>query len=160
MEKLRDRGAILETLAKPGTGWRQKIYLEGSVPDDPVHLESPSRRLDFPILNGNPSPNPSQAYYSTDSPRPGYVAFNESYTPGWHAWVDGQPKPILRAYGLFMAVAVGTGEHKVYFHYEPASFRFGLFVSLLVLSAMILGWVKPAIPNGPRGRTSTHKPQD
>ena len=64
------------------------------------------------------------------------MVFDESYAPGWHAWVDGKPRPILRAYGLFMAVAAGPGLHRVDFHYEPATFRLGLFLSLSALAAL------------------------
>jgi hypothetical protein len=70
------------------------------------------------------SPNASQ-----------YFILDECYAPGWHAWVDGQPTPVLRAEGFLMAVALGpNGSHEVSFQYSPISFRLGLFVTLIALA--------------------------
>lgn len=66
--------------------------------------------------------------------KPGYVIFNDSYAPGWHAWVDGNPRPVFRADGLFMAVPLSeNGLHQIDFRYEPTSFRLGLFLTMLSL---------------------------
>ena len=88
--------------------------------------------------------SPCEAQFKVESSRKGYLVFDETFSPGWHAWVDGQPKPIYRAYGLWMAVLLPeTGAHEVFFRYEPGSFRLGMFLTLLTL--MFLGggfWFK------------------
>ena len=66
------------------------------------------------------------------APKAGFLVFDESFAPGWNAWVDGSPKPIFRADGLFMAVPLASaGAHQVLFRYEPLAFRLGLFLTLL-----------------------------
>jgi hypothetical protein len=107
----------------------------GCCPDEIPNYLAASLRF----LKSRPAPEPGVAFLSRRSfngkfPQSGFLAFNESYTPGWHAWLDGAPVPLLRAYGLFMAVAVPEGTHQVEFRYEPASFRPGLFLSLLALA--------------------------
>ena len=62
-----------------------------------------------------------------------WLVFNDTFSPGWRAWVDGEPAPIHRAFGFFMAVPLGPSVNRVDFRYEPASFRLGLFISLLSL---------------------------
>ena len=61
--------------------------------------------------------------------RPGLVILADTYYPGWHLTVDGQPAPVLRANRLMRGAAVSAGEHKLVYTYEPASFRFGAIVS-------------------------------
>ena len=50
---------------------------------------------------------------------PGYLVLADMDYPGWRALVDGQPRPIVRADGLFRAVYLGPGEHRIEFVYEP-----------------------------------------
>ncbi len=48
----------------------------------------------------------------------GYLVLSESYLPGWVASIDGEPVSIVRANGLFMAVYVPSGNHRVRFEYQ------------------------------------------
>src|SRR5207237_182263 len=83
--------------------------------------------------------SPCQAQFQVTSTRKGFLVFDESFAPGWHAWVDGDPKPIFRANGLWMAVPFPeTGIHQVLFRYEPVSFRLGLFLTLVTLMGLVL----------------------
>jgi membrane protein YfhO len=59
----------------------------------------------------------------------GYVVLADAYAPGWRALVDGRPAPILKADGLFRAVATGPGEHEVIMTYEPTTVGVGLTLS-------------------------------
>lgn len=131
------RPAVLNRLARSGSGWRKKVYLEGKKEVDRVQLSSVSRILDFSPVTGLARPGDGRAAFQGNFAKPGYVVFNETCLPGWHAWVDGKPFPILRAYGLFMAVPVEAGGHQVDFRYEPATFRLGLFLSLATLAGLI-----------------------
>ncbi|MDP3791548.1 MAG: YfhO family protein [Candidatus Omnitrophota bacterium] len=54
----------------------------------------------------------------------GFVVFSENYYPGWHAFVDGIEKDMVRVKDILQAVAVGKGHHKVIFVYKP---QFSLF---------------------------------
>lgn len=67
----------------------------------------------------------------------GIVVLSDTYYPGWRAYVDGVESQIMRANHVFRAVVVPVGAREVVFVYEPASFRYGLLVSL----TMALLWV-------------------
>jgi len=56
----------------------------------------------------------------------GLVVLADAWFPGWDAWVDGRPVPILRAQYAFRAVAVPDGRHTIEFRYRPRSFWFGV----------------------------------
>jgi hypothetical protein len=136
-----DRPSALNSLLSPGGAWKEKIYLEREAGEGFTALAAPRRSLRLaPQGAGYMRKSAGRACLREDFSGPGYVVFNETYAPGWHAWVDGKPAPILRAYGLFMGVAVPGGGRQVDFRYEPASFRLGLFISLLTL-ALIAGGI-------------------
>jgi hypothetical protein len=131
------RPEILYALANPKSLWRQKVYLEKNEPGLNLSLEPARRNLTLIPAEGFQRPAGSRASFSQNFPAKGFVTFNESCVPGWHAWLDGKPEPIMRAYGLFMAVALPeSGLHQVDFRYEPTSFRLGAFISLLSLGLL------------------------
>ena|GEM_PF-3784772 len=70
--------------------------------------------------------------------RPGWLVLTDSYYPGWHAAVNGRRTPISIANYAFRAVPVPAGDLLITFDYEPASFRIGLFLSLISLSICCL----------------------
>lgn len=51
--------------------------------------------------------------------QPGFLILHDIYHPAWRARVDIRPVPVLRANGLFRAVALPAGEHNVLFTFEP-----------------------------------------
>jgi len=63
----------------------------------------------------------------------GFLVLADTFYPGWHATLDGQPTEILRADYTFRAVALPPGEHTILFRYLPLSFQAGAVVSLLTL---------------------------
>jgi hypothetical protein len=85
---------------------------------------------------------PERVEVETDSPRDGFLVLSDTYRPGWSAHVDGAPASILRAHGVFRAVGVPAGKHRVLFLYRPSSLRIGAAVSLLALG-VLAAW--PAI---------------
>ncbi|HET9177428.1 MAG TPA: hypothetical protein VFQ24_03635 [Terriglobia bacterium] len=74
--------------------------------------------------------------------RPGYVVLLDRFDPNWHATVDGQEVPTLRANLLFRAVRASTGQHTVRFFYRQRRLGAGLAVSLGALALCgILFWL-------------------
>jgi hypothetical protein len=69
--------------------------------------------------------------------RPGIVILADTFYPGWRLTVDGRPAPILRANRLMRGAALPAGEHHLVYDYDPLSFRAGLVVSALGLSALL-----------------------
>ena len=61
----------------------------------------------------------------------------DSLFPGWRASVDGESAPIYLANHAFRAVPLPEGDHTVEFRYEPATYRVGLFISLLTLGMLL-----------------------
>lgn len=91
---------------------------------------------------------PSRAEIVTETPQVieveveaaanGYLVLLDTYYPGWQATVEGQPTAIYRANYLSRAVFVPEGRHIVRFSYRPLSFRAGIWLSILALSAIVV----------------------
>jgi hypothetical protein len=69
-------------------------------------------------------------------PQDGLLVVADLFYPGWECHVDGQPATIEAAHGVFRAVEVKTGEHRVVFRYRSASFRIGAWCSLAGLAVV------------------------
>lgn len=150
-----DRAAVFQAMLDPKAFLEDEVYTEKSPNGKAVCLAPSTRNLS----GAGPSvwerlkarvagwfqsgttieasrPSPCDVQFNVMGDKGGFLVFDESFAPGWHAWVDGTPKTIFRADGLFMAVTLDTvGEHKVEFRYEPVSFRLGLFFTLVSLVA-------------------------
>jgi hypothetical protein len=70
--------------------------------------------------------------------RPALLVVLDNYYPAWHATVDGFEVPIWRANHTFRAIAVPEGEHTVVFRYASAPLRRGAYISLLVLTVLVV----------------------
>jgi len=78
---------------------------------------------------------PQRLTISATAPSDAWLVLTDTYFPGWRAAVDDAEVPIAPANYAFRAVPVPAGAHTITFVYEPASFRVGLFISLLALAA-------------------------
>lgn len=67
------------------------------------------------------------------------VVVAQTYYHRWHAWVDDQPSPLLRANFAFQAVAMPAGQHRVRLRYEDRAFRMGAVISLPTLAVCLAG---------------------
>jgi hypothetical protein len=79
----------------------------------------------------------------TAAPAPQLLVLAERFHPGWRAQADGVPLHVVRAYGDFMGMVVPAGAHTVRLTFEPASFRYGVMMTvagLAVLLAVALGF--------------------
>jgi len=86
--------------------------------------------------------------YDTDAltldataPTDGVLVVNETWYPGWRAWVDGHETPIFRANGLVRALALRAGRHRVTMRFVPAEgapLRWLLLASWVALLALML----------------------
>ncbi len=83
--------------------------------------------------------SPNRVVLGANLERPGLVILSDVFYPGWTLTIDGQPSTIHRANRLMRAAAVKTGQHRLVYTYDPASFRVGGMVSLLGLVALVGG---------------------
>lgn len=74
----------------------------------------------------------------------GIVVLADAWDPGWRAWVDGRPAPVLQANVAFRAVAVPAGARVVEMRYRPAPALAGLALTAASLvglaGAVLAGW--------------------
>jgi hypothetical protein len=66
--------------------------------------------------------------------RDGFAVLVEAWDPGWRAWVDGQPAPVMRANVLFRAVAVPAGRHRLELLYRPPAVAWGAAIAAAALA--------------------------
>jgi hypothetical protein len=84
---------------------------------------------------------PEAAIVDVTTDVPGYLLLTDTFYPGWQATVDGEPAQILRADVLFRAVQLEPGTHRVEFRYQPASVRWGAWISAVTLLLGLGGFI-------------------
>lgn len=67
---------------------------------------------------------------------PGLLVISEVWYPGWRAWVDGEPAPVIRADFVLRAVPIAeSGRHTVRLVYAPTWFYAGAAISAATVLA-------------------------
>jgi Bacterial membrane protein YfhO len=67
---------------------------------------------------------------TTDADGRRILVLSDVYYPGWVATIDGVNAPIHRVNHSFRGVSLPAGAHIVTFNYRPASFRYGVYLSM------------------------------
>lgn len=94
-------------------------------------------------------PDPNRLVVAPDRSREGAILgrgsailVRETYYPGWHAYVDGEPSPVVEANFVQMFVPhVAKPSRRVDLVYEPTSFVLGCFASLAAAALLIAVFV-------------------
>lgn len=68
-----------------------------------------------------------------DVPGMEYALFTIPYEEGWKAYIDGAKAEVSKGMGIFLAVKVPDGAHRIELRYVPAGMETGLEISLLSL---------------------------
>ncbi len=68
-----------------------------------------------------------------------YLILSDAWYPGWEAEIDDQPVDVLHANGMFRAVEVPPGEHKVTFTYRSRPLEIGAAISGICLLGTLVG---------------------
>ena len=84
-----------------------------------------------------PAVPPDEITIETESTHPGYLFLSEVFYPGWKAFVNEQPKRVLRGNYLFRVVEIPAGTNKVVLVFEPLSVKLGLGTTILAVLALI-----------------------
>jgi hypothetical protein len=110
--------------------------------------ETDQAKLKLLTDNSNPEPveeqtitsyRPEEVEIAVDAKKAGLLVLNDTFYPGWLAFVDGREVKIHHANYLFRSILVEPGKHVVIFKYQPTSFFLG--IALLVLGLIVLaGW--------------------
>lgn len=79
---------------------------------------------------------PNRIVVQVDAGAPGYLVLTDLWYPGWECTLDGKPIEVYRANFLFRAVEIPEGSSQVIFTFNPASYRWGKWVSLLSLASV------------------------
>ena len=66
------------------------------------------------------------------------LVLTDNYYDSWHAYVDGQPARLLRAYGSFRAVEIPAGSKQVIFKYYSERYHTGRLVTWLTSLYLLL----------------------
>jgi len=95
------------------------------------------------------SESPNHLELTTRSKAAGLLVLSEVEYPGWQAWVDGQPTPVLRADTVLRAVCLPAGEHTVRFEFRPRDLAIGAIISCAALLVMVAAAASLARPEKP-----------
>jgi hypothetical protein len=81
------------------------------------------------------------------TPGDAFLATAETHYPGWKAYIDGKPAPILYTNVAFRGVFVPAGRHRVEMRYSPALFEVSAVISLAggMLLFFVARRMKPAL---------------
>jgi Bacterial membrane protein YfhO len=76
----------------------------------------------------------------TDTAAAGVLVLSQTWYPGWHAYVDGEPVPVYPADVVLSGIVVKPGRHAIDFKFESRTFRVGLSITLIsaVACALVL----------------------
>ena len=121
-----DSGEAAKRLQDPEFDPAQQVVLENAaaLPSYPPPQES---SVDVETYA------PERVRIRVESDAPAWLLLTDTYYPGWQATVNGDAAPIYPANVLFRAVAIPPGSSTVEFTYQPASWRWGVRISLAAL---------------------------
>lgn len=66
------------------------------------------------------------------------LVLNDTYFPGWKAYIDKKEVPIFKANYTFRAIELPKGKHTIQFVYKPLSFKIGLLITHAALVAFLI----------------------
>jgi hypothetical protein len=135
-----DDERTLKALLDPGFDPRKKVILAEGAKAEAVDFRGNATLVEL---------RPDRVRLRAELGAPGYLILTDAYDPGWRASVDGAAERVLRANGIFRAVAVPAGTHAVEFVYRPASVPLGLALTALTLVLSLASLRLGAAPERP-----------
>lgn len=113
-------GEVFRSLLSPGFDWERYTLVECDVIPEEGDMSKPLGRIERETGTAD------SRDVSVRMNRRGYLVMNQSFYPGWKAWVDGERADVVRANYAVMAVSVPAGDHRVKLAFWPDSFSAGL----------------------------------
>jgi hypothetical protein len=130
-EVLPDKNRILAKLTEPEFDAKQNVILEENVTNHAAIASAAGSPVTFERYE------PNYIRLQAELTRPGWLVLTDTYYPGWKVLIDGRAGRILPADYIFRAVPLESGSHVVEFVYRPASFVWGVAISLLTIGILI-----------------------
>ena len=136
---IKDKGKILNTLSELSFNPYSTVIIEKeNVKRQSMagNSFSRTRKGDVQILTYLPN----RIDLETTSLGSAYLLLNETYYPGWKAFVDEKRERIYPANLTFRAIPLKEGTHQITLLYQPLSFTIGATLSILalVLSGLLI----------------------
>jgi len=135
---------VAQAVVRPDTAAVSYMLSAAFDPDTQVVLsEPPPVSLDGGPVSGTvrwETRGPNRLRLGVTTDRTALLVIADNWFPAWHASVDGEPAPVLRAYHTLRAVPVGAGEHKVEMWYRSATLVRSFWLSLVVVVVLLAVW--------------------
>ena len=132
-----DDADTLLALARPDFDGRKVVYLP---PEDKSAVVATNPTI---ARVTNPRFTNRTVDADVEADGPALVVVAQTYYHNWHAEVDGQPLPLLRANVAFQAVQVPAGKHRIHFYYRDGAFEMGKVISFVAWAACLVCLVRP-----------------
>lgn len=136
--RVMDSESILKKIRNQEFCLQKEVLLEKE-PRTFLLLNTPKSQESFPFMDKIEwiSETNNRIHLSVHAGEDSILVLNDTYFPGWKAFIDGKEEKIFRANYNFRAVLIPSGNHQVEFVYDPFSFKLGAWVtSLGVLSCL------------------------
>jgi len=115
--------AGLAQLANGEVDGAEVAYIQGDLPT----ISAPADGTGTQVTVSNWSPDGMTLDVSHSGE--GLLVVSQVYSEGWKATVDGEWTDVLQTDHALLGIPVGPGEHTIELRYDPASLRFGLWIS-------------------------------
>ena len=104
---------------------------------DVSHSRSDAGRFQY-LAYATPGADRLSLKITAETPR--LIVFNDRFSPHWQAYWNGKPLQIIRANGIFMAVALPDGAGELTFAFRPQLFiRLAIIAAITALLLLLLG---------------------
>ncbi|MEW6087959.1 MAG: YfhO family protein [bacterium] len=101
-----------------------------------------NEKLDDLTFKGNEAKiinfSPNRINIEVEAPGDCMLFLSEIYYPEWKAKVDGNEAKIYNAFGVFRAVYLPKGYHKIEFWYSAKIFYIGLFITIITAAGVLI----------------------
>jgi hypothetical protein len=77
----------------------------------------------------------------------GLLILGDQFHPGWQAYLNGRPTPIIRVNHILRGILLPPGEHQVVFKFAPTSLQIGSWLSLVGVVILIILVAFEAFPS-------------
>lgn len=115
--RVTDRAQAHEELMRPGFDPRQQVLVDRP-PAFPSADRSHFEKVEPTLYTAQ------QVAFRVAAERPTLLVLTDLAYPGWSATVNGQSRPIIKAYGFARAVELEPGDSEVVFRFSPTGFPY------------------------------------